>query len=251
MDEDYELILNHLKFSIDNNIIDENLEIADDLIHVRNVPNGACFDIDYYKKNYLKNENVDPIHHYLTIGAKKGFNPNKDFDGHFYLEDNPDVKRAGLNPLIHFLKYGLYEGRLPKLLTVEEVFNQNLKRTLKGKKGYLFLINDNNNELRQHFDENYESIFDFNKSLKVQKIKKDWLNSMNIPFYSFSVPDKSIICKDFLPFKFNKINRLIEQIDYIIDLKCEELNHLHYFKSDTHNNHKGGELLAFKILKAL
>jgi hypothetical protein len=29
------------------------------------------------------------------------------------LEENPDVARAGLNPLIHFIQRGAYEGRDP------------------------------------------------------------------------------------------------------------------------------------------
>ena len=35
------------------------------------------------------------------------------FNRKFYLENNPDVKLAGLDPFTHFLEYGKMEGRLP------------------------------------------------------------------------------------------------------------------------------------------
>ena len=35
------------------------------------------------------------------------------FDPHYYLENNADVKAAGVDPLTHYLEYGAIEGRLP------------------------------------------------------------------------------------------------------------------------------------------
>ena len=35
------------------------------------------------------------------------------FDTLGYLAANPDVAAAGVNPLEHFLKFGIYEGRQP------------------------------------------------------------------------------------------------------------------------------------------
>ena len=35
------------------------------------------------------------------------------FDPHYYLENNADVKAAGIDPLTHYLEYGAIEGRLP------------------------------------------------------------------------------------------------------------------------------------------
>lgn len=250
MDGEYELILKHLRFPIDKKIIDKNLSVNDeDIIYTNNLSDGACFDIEYYREKYLKDDDIDPIEHYLTIGVENGCNPNKDFDGDFYLKMYPVVKLKKYNPFIHFIIWGLYEGRLPKKLTLKEALNQNLKKSLKGKNDYLFLINDSNSELRQHFDNEYISPFSLEKSKKVQKIKKDYCNNLGIPFYSFGVPDKSIICTEYLPFSFDKIKRTLEERDDIIDLKCDELNHTHYSKLDTHTNYKGGKLLAFQILK--
>ena len=248
MDSDYELILNNLKFSINKKYIDKNLEIDDELVNINNTSDGAYFDIEYYKEKYLKGKNIDPIKHYLEIGVGEGFNPNENFDSKFYLDFYPEIKNAGYNPFIHFIKWGLYEGRLPKLLTLDELFKQNLRKCVKGKDNYLFLINDTNDELRQHFDKNYESPFSRKKSLKVQQIKKEYLDNIGISFFSFCIPDKSIICKDFLPFKVEYIYRDIEHRHDIIDLKCDELQPKHYSKSDTHTNYEGGKLLSYKIL---
>lgn len=35
------------------------------------------------------------------------------FDAQYYLRMNPDVAESGMNPLVHFLRYGAYEGRQP------------------------------------------------------------------------------------------------------------------------------------------
>jgi len=38
------------------------------------------------------------------------------FDREFYLARNPDVRAAGMNPLLHYLRYGAEEGRKPNRL---------------------------------------------------------------------------------------------------------------------------------------
>lgn len=68
------------------------------------------FDIDWYVKTYsLTVEN--PAEHYLKVGYKQNMNPSLKFDGNKYLENNSDVKDAGQNPLVHYLRYGKIEGR--------------------------------------------------------------------------------------------------------------------------------------------
>ena len=34
------------------------------------------------------------------------------FDGQFYLRANPDVAAARMDPLEHYLMFGIYEGRV-------------------------------------------------------------------------------------------------------------------------------------------
>ena len=54
---------------------------------------------------------ISVIEHYLTIGWKKGLDPSKDFSTSFYLYANPDVERANVNPLLHYVLYGRDEKR--------------------------------------------------------------------------------------------------------------------------------------------
>lgn len=49
--------------------------------------------------------------HYLFQGWIEGKDPNRDFSTSEYLKDNEDVRLAGMNPFVHFLKYGRNEGR--------------------------------------------------------------------------------------------------------------------------------------------
>jgi len=83
---------------------------------------------------------------------------------------------------------------------------EGLKQTLKGKKGYLFLINDSNNEIRQHFDQSY--INDFNPNLFIEKLKHngEYCKNKNIKYFFFIVPDKSYVCRDLLPFDIKTIS---------------------------------------------
>ncbi len=73
------------------------------------------FDAKWYLKSYpaVKKAKMDPISHYLKFGWKEGRNPSKLFDTKWYLAAYPNVAKAKMNPLVHFLKYGLRENRLP------------------------------------------------------------------------------------------------------------------------------------------
>ncbi len=60
------------------------------------------------------NAHADPLGHYLTIGGALGYAPSATFDTAWYLQANPDVAQDGMNPLVHYLIHGQYEGRWPK-----------------------------------------------------------------------------------------------------------------------------------------
>jgi hypothetical protein len=55
--------------------------------------------------------NADPP--LQEAGALEGRDPSAEFDTSYYLEANPVVARSGINPLVHFLRFGAAEGRLP------------------------------------------------------------------------------------------------------------------------------------------
>jgi glycosyltransferase involved in cell wall biosynthesis len=54
-----------------------------------------------------------PILHYINFGWAEGRNPHVVFDAGFYLERYPDVRSAGVDPLLHYLKFGARELRQP------------------------------------------------------------------------------------------------------------------------------------------
>lgn len=84
---------------------------------------------------------------------------------------------------------------------------KNLKKTLKGKNGFLFLINDSNNELKQHFDFSYKKNFNASLFIKILEFKSKFCKKKNIEYYFFIIPDKSIVCKEKLPFEVKKVKR--------------------------------------------
>lgn len=259
--ENYNKILNKCKLSItklDANTFNgkTNIDISDCdyfTFFAKKAFDASKFDVEYYKEHYLSDiDDCDPISHYLDIGVKKGFNPNAFFDSVWYLNEYPDVKNANVNPFIHYAEHGIYEGRIPKILTWEEFYKEfkNLKLTLKGRKKYLFLVNDSSYEILQHFDENYKNLFNPKIFSDDLHYKKKMFSKNNIDYYFFSVPDKSVVCKDLLPFEYNVMKRNVDLIDNIIDF-AESLLPIHYFKYDSHMNFEGGKLLTFKILNYL
>ena len=77
--------------------------------------NSGLLDKEWYIKSYLSGQNnIDPVKHYLKFGWKNGCNPSRRFDTEFYLKKYKDVARSGHNPLLHYVKHGAEEGRLPK-----------------------------------------------------------------------------------------------------------------------------------------
>lgn len=56
---------------------------------------------------------LDPLLHYLRAGRFEGRWPNPYFDGSDYLARYPDVAANGMDPLVHYVRYGSVEGREP------------------------------------------------------------------------------------------------------------------------------------------
>ena len=58
---------------------------------------------------------VDPFVHFMTFGWTEGRNPNAHFDVNGYLANYPDVDAANVNPLTHYGEFGWREGRDPSV----------------------------------------------------------------------------------------------------------------------------------------
>ena len=55
----------------------------------------------------------EPLAALYAAWLHEGRDPNPLFDTSFYLEKNPDVAQAGVNPLLHYSEYSWREGRDP------------------------------------------------------------------------------------------------------------------------------------------
>ena len=168
------------------------------------------FDENYYRKTYNIDKNIDPIYHFLVFGLDKNYNPSNEFNTKEYLEENSDVKNADINPFVHYIKYGKKEGRLPKIKDFNEIKSEYIFRgiDLMGKNEFIFSSRAKS-ELIQHYDPNYNSNFDVDLFSKNLTFKRKYFNKYGIYYDFFVIPDKSIICRNLLPFKFNYPFRLI------------------------------------------
>ena len=71
------------------------------------------FDAQFYRDSYGEASGDDRAlaRHYLTEGWRAGRDPSPDFSTEFYIRVNADVARAGMNPLVHFVRFGKRENR--------------------------------------------------------------------------------------------------------------------------------------------
>ena len=89
----------------------------------RAIEPSPLFDPSWYRARYLaRNPFVDPLWHYLDAGWQKGHDPSPLFDTSHYLETSRDVRQSNLNPLFHYLAYGIEERRSP-LRSARETFH--------------------------------------------------------------------------------------------------------------------------------
>jgi len=78
-----------------------------------------AFDASYYLQQnpdvaaaISRGQFTSAQQHYDLFGRFESRNPSAYFNTSFYLSEYPDVARAGVNPLTHFLTFGLKEGRI-------------------------------------------------------------------------------------------------------------------------------------------
>lgn len=78
------------------------------------VSRSSLFDEAFYRKQILEvyENSAQLAHHYITRGWRLGYDPSPFFSTSGYLGRSPDVSAARINPLVHFLRYGMQEGRI-------------------------------------------------------------------------------------------------------------------------------------------
>lgn len=74
---------------------------------------SPLFDPNWYSRTYrdITPIGLEPAIHYLKFGARLGRAPSVVFDPKAYLRDNRDVAQSGHQALLHFLRTGRREGR--------------------------------------------------------------------------------------------------------------------------------------------
>lgn len=81
----------------------------------RIIVRSGAFDSRWYLHQYpdVRKAKVDPLLHFLRFGAQERRNPHPAFDTGWYLSQYPDIRAAGVNPFAHYLGVGAAEGRSP------------------------------------------------------------------------------------------------------------------------------------------
>lgn len=72
------------------------------------IKKSGLFDPVYYLMNYpdVRRADIDPLLHYIWYGWKEGRNPSNEFGTRFYLESNAEIRDAKINPLLHYILHG-------------------------------------------------------------------------------------------------------------------------------------------------
>lgn len=171
------------------------------------IKKSGLFDEKYYLENYedVRKADIDPIKHFIKYGWQEEKNPSAIFNTSFYLETNIDIKEANINPLLHYINHGWKEKRK---------YNEKSNFLLKPK----FSKNQKIIEILKVVKQNPILIKSFVKNLKTLGLKKSILKT----FYKVEELDTSINDLDNECIQLNKFKLLLnntkKQIDIIIPI---------------------------------
>lgn len=72
---------------------------------------SKLFDEAYYLQTYedVRKTNIDPLMHFVKYGWYEGRNPSRTFSTQQYLELYPEIEGKGFTPLLHYLQIGKQE----------------------------------------------------------------------------------------------------------------------------------------------
>jgi hypothetical protein len=77
---------------------------------------AKAFDEEWYLKTYpdVAKASLPPLAHYLMYGWREGRDPSPSFSTTFYLEKYADVRVVGVNPLFHYVMVGRLQKRVTR-----------------------------------------------------------------------------------------------------------------------------------------
>ena len=96
------------------------------------VRSSDLFDADWYCERYpdVVSSGIDPVLHYVRYGSAPLRSVGPAFDGAWYLDHHQDVDDAGSDPLLHYLLHGRNEGRRIERFDVNDPVERNKDREL-------------------------------------------------------------------------------------------------------------------------
>lgn len=80
---------------------------------IKELRKNGGFDVLYYcsKNSDVLRKGMDPLVHFIWFGGYEGRNPSEQFDVKKYLDNYSDVKKSGVNPYAHYIVCGKKENR--------------------------------------------------------------------------------------------------------------------------------------------
>lgn len=83
--------------------------------NIRKAIDTGYFDAQWYQERYpdVAAAGLDPLQHFLRYGVRERRDPSPRFDTSWYLSTYEDIAESGINPLLHFIEFGIFEGRQP------------------------------------------------------------------------------------------------------------------------------------------
>ena len=94
---------------------------AKQLRDIQLIRKSHLFDSVWYLENNpdVAQVKTNPLLHYFRYGGFEGRDPGPNFSSSWYISSYEDVKQAKINPLVHYLKHGRKEGRTPQPKRIE------------------------------------------------------------------------------------------------------------------------------------
>jgi glycosyltransferase involved in cell wall biosynthesis len=83
----------------------EGRQCSENAEYYKRIEKSGLFSRSYYLATNpdVATTGEDPLNHFLEYGWREGRNPSPDFNIQKYIQDNPELKEEGINPLIHAL----------------------------------------------------------------------------------------------------------------------------------------------------
>ena len=120
--------------NFDNDVLPNNIS-AFYANEISQILKSEYFDEQWYGnqyKNSIAMTDLSPVEHFYYIGFLKGYAPSLKFDLNYYVSKYKDIRHIFFsnfkNPLLHFLNFGINEGRLPNLNCDEQLTAKNDKK---------------------------------------------------------------------------------------------------------------------------